>query len=156
MSKDATRKSPAREGDEANELEPERRDRLRASVLARTGGEMSVARAAEQPWRSFLPGVSIKVLHSDSRSGVQTAMWKMNPGARIPAHPHGQEEECFILEGELVHRGETYRAGDYMVAPAGSRHATIHAPDGAVMLIRGERVSWRERLFLRASLALGR
>lgn len=156
MNKDARRNSPAREDDDAPQLEPERRDRLRASVLTRTGGEMSVARAAEQPWRAFLPGVSIKVLHSDSRSGVQTAMWKMNPGARIPAHPHGHDEECFILEGELVHRDDTYRAGDYMVAPAGSRHATIYAPEGAVMLIRGEQVSWRERLFLRASLALGR
>lgn len=156
MNKDVTSNSPERGNDDSTQMAPERRKRLRASILARTGGEMFVSRAADQSWRPFLPGVSVRVLHTDAKSGMQTALWKMDPGARIPAHPHGHDEECLILEGALLHRGETFGAGDYMMAPAGSRHATIHAPNGVVMLIRGERVTWRERLFLRAALALGR
>lgn len=137
-------------------LEPGRREGMRERLLERAGREMAVTRATDQPWRSFLPGIRVKILHCDESADVQTALWCLDPGARIPAHPHGHDEECYVLEGMLEHRGERFTAGDYMMAPAGSRHSRILAPEGALMLIRGERVRWHERLMLRAALALGR
>lgn len=133
-----------------------RKARMRGRLLEKAGRQMAVVRADAASWRSFLPGVDLSVLHVDAEQGTQTALWRLAPGARIPAHPHGQDEECYILEGTLEHRGTTYRAGDYMLAPAGSRHGSISSPNGVLMLIRGEQVCWRERLLLRASLALGR
>lgn len=137
-------------------LESERKLRMRGQLLDRAGREMAVVRAEASGWRQFLPGIELKLLHLDKAQGIQTALWRMAAGARIPPHPHGQDEECFLLEGNLEHDGQRYGAGDYMVAPAGSRHGAITSPDGALMLIRGEQVSARQRLLLRASLALGR
>lgn len=137
-------------------LDSDKRQSMRERLLERAGREMAVTRACDKAWRPFLPGVRLKVLNSDENAGVQTALWRLDPGARIPAHPHDHDEECYVLEGTLEHRGEHFEAGDYMMAPAGSRHSQISAPDGALMLIRGERVRWHERLLLRAALALGR
>lgn len=137
-------------------LAPERRHAMRERLLERAGRDMAVSRVEEQQWRAFLPGIRVKLLHSDEAAGVQTALWRLEPGARIPAHPHDRDEECYVLEGSLEHRGERFVAGDYMMAPAGSRHSQITAPEGATMLIRGEFVRWHERLLLRAALAMGR
>jgi len=137
-------------------LDANKREAMRERLLDRAGREMVVTRREEQRWQSFLPGIRVKILHTDTEAGVQTALWRLDAGARIPAHPHDQDEECYVLEGSLEHRGERFEAGDYMMAPAGSRHSQIRAPEGAIMLIRGERVRWHERLLLRAALALGR
>lgn len=137
-------------------LDPERKSRLKRRLLATAGQSMTVVRGHDRGWERVLPGVYIQVLNSDEKTGVQTALWRMEPGARIPAHPHEHDEECYLLEGCLEHRHERYHAGDYMMAPAGTRHATITSPDGAVMLIRGETISWKDRLMMRTALALGR
>ena len=142
--------------DDGGDLDAQRKARMRDRLIERAGQEMSVVRSDDAEWRNFLPGVDLKVLHADDAQGTQTALWRLAPGARIPAHPHGHDEECFVLEGSLEHRGTDYQAGDYMLAPAGSRHGSISSPNGVLMLIRGEQISWRERLLLRASLALGR
>jgi quercetin dioxygenase-like cupin family protein len=137
-------------------LDEQRQARMRARLLASAGRDMAVVRAESAGWQRFLPGIRIKLLNIDHEQGMQTALWRMAPGARIPPHPHSKDEECFLLEGSMEHRGQQYVAGDYMLAPAGSRHSAIVSAEGAMMLIRGERVSWRERLLLRASLLLGR
>lgn len=137
-------------------LDPEKREAMRERLLERAGREMAVTRRDEQSWQSFLPGIRVKVLHTDHEAGVQTSLWRLDAGARIPAHPHDQDEECYVLDGVLEHRGKQFEAGDFMMAPAGSRHSQIRSPEGALMLIRGERVRWHERLLLRAALALGR
>ena len=156
MSSSDSHNSDSEMPETAPEMDAERRDRLRNRLLERAGAAMQVTRETEAKWQSFLPGIRVKILHSDPSSGVQTALWRLDPGAHIPAHPHSEDEECYVLDGVLELRGERYYQGDFMLAPAGSRHSTIRSPQGALMLIRGERVSWRERLFLRAAVALGR
>ncbi len=137
-------------------LDPERKARLKEDLLASAGRSMTVVRHDGKGWQKFLPGVFVRLLHEDKVAGIQTALWRMEPGARIPAHPHQCDEECYLLEGSLEHRDERFEAGDYMLAPAGTRHSTIGSRDGALMLIRGERLSWRDRMMLRAALTLGR
>lgn len=137
-------------------FDPERKARMKRRLLATAGQSMTVVRDRDRDWEKVLPGVFVRILHTDEAAGVQTALWRLDAGARIPAHPHEHDEECFVLEGCLEHRQERYCAGDYMMAPAGSRHATITSPEGALMLIRGEVISWKDRLLLRTALALGR
>ncbi|TVQ36459.1 MAG: hypothetical protein EA370_08195 [Wenzhouxiangella sp.] len=151
----STSSRPDRAGD-IEPLDARRKERLRAQLLSSVGGEMAVARGEAARWRRILPGVECRLLNVDRESGIQTALWRMAPGARIPAHPHACDEECYIFDGSLVHRGERYTAGDYMLAPAGSRHGSITSPDGVLMLIRGERLTLRDRFLLRAALAMGR
>lgn len=138
------------------ELEAERKRRMREQLLAQAEREMAVVRGETRNWCSFLPGVELKLLHVDPEQGCQTALWRMAAGSRIPPHPHSLDEECYLLEGSVEHDGVCYRAGDFMVAPAGSRHGAISSPDGVLMLIRGEHLSAPKRALLQASLALGR
>jgi quercetin dioxygenase-like cupin family protein len=137
-------------------LDAEHKEQLKRELLSRAGREMTIVRGQEREWRKVLPGVFVQLLHEDADSGIQTALWRMQPGARIPAHPHAVDEECFVLEGSLEHREQRFKAGDYMLAPAGTRHSTISSAEGVLMLIRGERVSWKDRMLMRTALALGR
>ncbi len=137
-------------------LTPERKASLKEGLLESVSRSMTVVRGDSEDWQKVLPGVFVQILHEDANAGVQTALWRLEPGARIPAHPHHIDEECYLLEGSLEHRDERYEAGDYMLAPAGTRHSTINSRHGALMLIRGGRMTWRDRLVLRAALTLGR
>jgi len=91
-------------------------------------------RAEQAPWQAFLPGIDVKVLHTEHTT--ETAIWRMQPGARIPPHSHAQDEECLILEGILLVEHVRYHAGDFLTARAGESDPIFYAPDGALLLIR--------------------
>ena len=124
------------------------RDRVRASLPVRDGDDaMRVQRADEGRWHALLPRVALKPLRIDRAARTQTTLWKLEPGARIPAHEHGAEEECLILAGAVEYEGARYHAGDYLLAKAGSPHHEIASADGATLLIRGELTPHLEALF---------
>jgi anti-sigma factor ChrR (cupin superfamily) len=103
--------------------------------------------AAADDWRPFLPGLKIKPLRVDSVAGTQTSLWRLDAGARVPAHSHDAEEECLILEGTLVWGERRYGAGDYLLAHAGGAHDEFTSPDGALFLIRSQLTEPLRRLF---------
>lgn len=86
------------------------------------------------PWQATpYAGVEMKVLMQDETSGLLTALFRWQPGARLPLHEHVEIEQTYVLSGRLVdHEGEC-RAGDFVWRPAGSRHEAW-APDGALLL----------------------
>lgn len=126
-----------------------RKKRMKTLLLERTRPKTRVVRDEEGDWLAFLPGVTIKVLRLDKLAGTQTSLWRLAAGARIPPHPHSAEEECLILEGSVMHEGVEYRAGDYLLAGDNVRHSGFESPDGALLMIRGETVSWPAHLYLR-------
>ena len=89
-------------------------------------------------WKPLLPGIHIKTLRIDRERGTQTTLWRLDPGARVPPHPHSHEEECLVIEGSIVQNGIEYFPGDYLLADTGEKHATFDSPRGALFLIRGE------------------
>jgi anti-sigma factor ChrR (cupin superfamily) len=91
-------------------------------------------RAEQSAWQTFLPGIEIKVLHT--QANTETAIWRMQPGAKIPSHPHAHDEECLILSGSLLVERVRYQAGDFLMAKVGQIDPTFYAPDGAMLLIR--------------------
>jgi anti-sigma factor ChrR (cupin superfamily) len=118
---------------------------MRANVMASlSAAPTQVVRASEGEWKTLLPGITVKTLHVDREQGTQTSMWRLAAGARIPRHPHSKDEECLVLEGEIVHAGSRYGPGDYLYARAGVRHTEFTTPNGALLLIRSERLpsSW--------------
>ncbi len=121
-------------------LPPERVANLRARVMAAVAGGTQVLRAAEGEWRRLLPGVTIKTLHVDREHGTQTSLWRLEAGARIPPHPHTKDEECLVLEGAITHDGVHYRQGDFLFTRPGLRHKDFVAPEGALLMIRSERI----------------
>lgn len=126
---------------------PEASASLRARIVAEAGRmRTQVVRAGEGEWKPFVPGIRIKTLRRDEAAGTQTSLWRIEPGASVPPHPHTHEEECLVLEGSVIHGGVEYFAGDYLLAPAGERHKPFLAPRGALLMIRSELIPDPERL----------
>ena len=85
---------------------------------------------AELPWQeSQFPGITIKILMEDKESGLITALFRCEPGARLPLHEHTDIEQTYVLEGSLVDDEGEATAGNYVWRPAGSRH-WAHSPNG--------------------------
>ncbi|MCX7041803.1 MAG: cupin domain-containing protein [Gammaproteobacteria bacterium] len=121
----------------------EARGRMRAALMAKVSKPeptTHVLRADEGEWKPLLPGIHIRTLRIDRDKGTQTTLWRLDPGARVPAHPHSHEEECLVIEGSIVQDGIEYFPGDYLLAESGGRHSPFDSPRGALFLIRGELV----------------
>ena len=127
--------------------------RMRDTIMARAQqSETVVVRAAAGEWKKLLPGITVKTLHLDVQQGIQTSLWRLEPGARVPPHPHAKEEECLILEGSIVHDGVVYSQGDFLFAKPGERHQDFISPNGALLMIRGERIP--HRLLLKLAMLM--
>ncbi|HAX06277.1 MAG TPA: hypothetical protein DCX77_11420 [Acidimicrobiaceae bacterium] len=89
---------------------------------------------AEMPWTaSEFPGVEHKVLWADPPSGRSTILFKLEPGAIVPAHEHIDIEQTWIVSGSFEdHEGKAL-PGHYIWRPAGNRHEA-RSVDGAVIL----------------------
>lgn len=114
--------------------------RMRRQVMEGVKPATVVVRAGEGEWKKLLPGITIKTLHTDVENGTQTSLWRLDAGARVPPHPHSKDEECLVLEGSIVHDGKSYHPGDFLLAKAGAHHKDVIAPEGALLMIRGERI----------------
>ena len=88
----------------------------------------------ELPWQeSKFPGIKIKVLMEDKDAGLITALFRCEPGARLPLHEHTAIEQTYVLEGSLVDDEGEATAGNYVWRPAGSRHSA-HSPNGMLAI----------------------
>lgn len=126
-------------------IEPD--PRIKASLLARIGEapkpstSFSSSHAEGAVWQPVVmdgvtwPGVTARMLHLDPRRGRLTALLRVEPGGSIPEHVHDQDEECYVLEGDLSFDDKTYVAGDYFLAPAGTLHAEQTTKNGCVCLV---------------------
>jgi len=92
-------------------------------------------RQNEGSWLAVAPGAAMRYLHVDLASGVRSAMLRMDKGSAVPAHDHDELEECFVLEGDVEIDGETYHAGDHVVAGTDRRHETINAVSPVRLLL---------------------
>jgi quercetin dioxygenase-like cupin family protein len=84
-----------------------------------------------------LPGITARTLHRDDAAGYATVLVRMQPGADYPAHRHGGDEECYVLEGDLqVGDHLQMRAGDYQLAARDSVHPVQRTTNGCLLLLR--------------------
>lgn len=117
--------------------------RILQSIHAPAPAGTLTVRAGEGEWIPCLPGVDIKILHVDVQQNTQTALWRMQPGAILPAHDHHLDEECLVLEGEIRSGDFVVRQGDFHIGLAGQPHTDILSDTGALLLIRSERMYLR-------------
>ncbi len=86
------------------------------------------------PWvNTVYDGIEMKILFKDEQRGVMTALFRWQPGAKLPMHEHTDIEQSYVLEGSLCDFEGECVAGDYAWRPAGSKHEAW-SPSGCLLL----------------------
>ena len=60
---------------------------------------------------------------------------RLGAGVTYPAHHHSGAEECYVLAGDVTIEGQSYRAGDFHHADAGSHHGPVSSEHGVEFLL---------------------
>jgi anti-sigma factor ChrR (cupin superfamily) len=81
------------------------------------------------------PGISMRLLNVDRDRQTFSCLMRFAPGARLPAHPHAEAEECIVLEGTLMVGDVRMRAGDYQRVEAGVNHVEQWSDTGGLAFI---------------------
>lgn len=103
---------------------------------ARAGDAPLTVRDAQAGWPEFAPGIRRRVLWA--RDGQAALLYRADPGAAVPAHRHGHDEECLMVDGELFLDDTLLQRGDYQLAPAGSGHRITATDTGVVIYAHGD------------------
>lgn len=90
--------------------------------------------ADQGQWKTIANGVEIKLLQR--HPAAKTFLLRMAPDAAIPYHAHEQDEESYVLEGEVWLDGVLCHKGDYHFAAAGTSHKDIRTTKGCTLLVR--------------------
>ncbi len=110
---------------------------LRESCLPALAAQAAfTVRDAQAGWPDFAPGVQRRVLWQ--HQGQAALLYWAQPGAQVPQHRHGHDEECLMLQGELFLDDLLLQAGDYQLAPAGSGHRITQTDTGVVIYAHGD------------------
>jgi quercetin dioxygenase-like cupin family protein len=112
-------------------------DRLEARIdsLHAPSAKCIVARASEGLWVEWLPGARIKVLHRKPEIRRQTFLLELAPGARADTHAHDDDEECYVISGDIWFGETELKNGDYHLAQKGAMHGAVRSVGGCLCLI---------------------
>jgi hypothetical protein len=109
-------------------------------------GELIVHDTESMPWLAVdkpgpKPGLFIKMLHRDDRTGFYSRLIWAEPGwddHRLAHHPC--YEEAYTLYGSMVYNFGDLVQGTYFFRPAWVKHGHFvsHEPDGCAWLIRSD------------------
>ncbi len=114
---------------------PEVAMRIKSKLMQRVQADThQFVFAAQGRWKTVHEGVQIKLLHKVGKT--KSFLMKMAANANIAGHLHTQDEESFVLEGEVYIEGILCHQGDYHYAHAGSKHQTIQTTKGCTLLVR--------------------
>lgn len=69
-------------------------------------------------WEEPAPGISCRLLATDTEKGRVSMLVRLAPGADYPPHRHAQVEELHLLHGELMIDAKKVYPGDYIRAEA--------------------------------------
>jgi quercetin dioxygenase-like cupin family protein len=116
----------------------ERTAALRARLLRRVNEHeprFVTVRTTEGTWLPLAPKVAVKILDDDG--AMQAFLLRLDPGATLAAHDNPDaDEQCVVLEGTVRLGDVEASAGDYHLAPAGSRHGMLETATGCLLFIR--------------------
>jgi quercetin dioxygenase-like cupin family protein len=110
---------------------------LRESDLAAAPGDTPfTVHDDEAGWPAYAPGIERRVLWQ--RDGQAAMLYRAAPGAQVPQHTHGHDEECLMVDGELFLDDTLLQAGDYQLAQAGTGHRITATDSGVVIYAHGD------------------
>lgn len=91
--------------------------------------------SAEPDWEVVGPGISCKLLATDTRKNHVSMLVRLAPGADYPAHCHSGVEELHLLHGELMVDDRKLYPGDYIHADAGSTDYRVFSETGCTCVL---------------------
>jgi anti-sigma factor ChrR (cupin superfamily) len=111
---------------------------LARRIAAETGEEPLVPapeRRADQDWLAVAPGISCKLLATDTeRDRVSMLVW-LAPGAPYPPHRHAGVEELYLLHGELMIESRKLYPGAYTRAAPGTGDHFVWSETGCMCVL---------------------
>jgi len=107
-----------------------------ADLKAQPGDRPYTVLDAAAGWPDYAPGIQRRVLWQ--REGQAALLYCAQPGAEVPQHRHGHDEECLMVQGELFLDDLLLQPGDYQLAPAGSGHRVTETDTGVVLYAHGD------------------
>jgi len=100
------------------------------------GAERTLVRDREAGWPEFAPGIARRVLWT--AGGEAALLYRADPGAKVPGHGHGHDEECMTVQGEIFLDDLLLQQGDYQLAPAGTGHRITETDTGVIIYAHGD------------------
>ena len=113
-------------------------DRLSQRIAAETGGNPvspPPPRAAQPEWKEVAPGISCKLLATDTEKNRVSMLVRLAPGTEYPPHRHVGVEELHLLGGELMIGDRKLYPGDYNRAEAGSIDRRVWSETGCTCVL---------------------
>jgi anti-sigma factor ChrR (cupin superfamily) len=113
-------------------------ERLAQRIAAETGGEPmlpSPERWPEPEWKPAAPGISCKLLATDTETKRVSMLVRLAPGTDYPPHRHGGIEELHLLHGELMIGDRKLYPGDYNRAEAGTVDHRVWSETGCTCVL---------------------
>ena len=107
-----------------------------SDIAAQPGDAAHTVLDSVAGWPDFAPGIRRRVLWQ--RDGQAALLYLADPGAQVPVHTHGHDEECLMVQGELFLDDLLLQAGDYQLAPAGTGHRVTETDTGVVIYAHGD------------------
>ena len=92
-------------------------------------------RAGTYDWRPLSQGIDHAVLWVNEAANRKSLLIRMQPGARYESHEHDDDEECLVIEGDLVFGDLVLHAGDFHFAPKGRTHPPAYSPSGCLLYV---------------------
>ncbi len=92
-------------------------------------------RNGEGVWIDAAAGLKIKIMHEIPELKRFTFLAKLEAGAEYVDHDHDQDEEIYMIEGDLIIGDIILGPGDFHIARAGKHHPTHRTRTGCLCMI---------------------
>jgi anti-sigma factor ChrR (cupin superfamily) len=113
-------------------------DRLAQRIGAETGAAPVVPvprRRSEPEWEEAAPGISCRLLATDTERQRVSMLVRLAPGTDYPPHRHAGVEELHLLDGELIVDDKTLQPGDYIRAEPGTVDRRVWSGTGCTCVL---------------------
>jgi anti-sigma factor ChrR (cupin superfamily) len=114
------------------------RKRLAWRIAAETGGELLEPTPqvwAEPEWKEVAPGISCKLLATDTDRDRVSMLVRLAPGISYPPHTHAAVEELHLLYGELWIDDRKLYPGDYNRCEPGTGDKRVWTETGCTCVL---------------------
>jgi anti-sigma factor ChrR (cupin superfamily) len=111
------------------------------SLWARIAERLVLANLPEPPhwvepaWEDVAPGISCKLLATDSENHRVSMLVRLAPGTDYPPHTHAGLEELHLLQGELRIDARKLLPGDYNRAEPGTADKRVWSETGCMCVL---------------------